>query len=123
MDYAIIEKIRDLRKERGMTQEKLAEELNISRSKVSSWETNKRDMSVTEAIKLADIYKVSLDNLFETNNINEKEYLEISNKFLKNKEISLKEKARIIELIKSSLKNQNIDELYQNYIMTQNATE
>ena len=123
MDYVIIEKIRDLRKENGMTQEKLAEELDISRSKVSSWETNKRDMSITEAIKLADIYKVSLDNLFETNNINEKEYLEISNKFLKNKEISLKEKTRIVELIKSSLKNQNIDELYQNYIMTQNATE
>ena len=123
MDYGIIEKIRDLRKEKGMTQEKLAEELDISRSKVSSWETNKRDMSITEAIKLADIYKVSLDNLFETNNINEKEYLEISNKFLRNKEISLKEKARIIELIKNSLKNQNIDELYQNYIMTQNATE
>ena len=123
MDYGIIEKIRDLRKEKGMTQEKLAEELDISRSKVSSWETNKRDMSITEAIKSADIYKVSLDNLFETNNINEKEYLEISNKFLRNKEISLKEKARIIELIKNSLKNQNIDELYQNYIMTQNATE
>ena len=123
MDYLISNKLKDIRKNNNITQEQLAEKLDISRSKVSSWETNKRDMSITEAIKLADIYKVSLDNLFETNNINEKEYLEISNKFLKNKEISLKEKIRIIELIKNSLKNQNIDELYQNYRMTQNATE
>ena len=123
MDYLISNKLKDIRKNNNITQEQLAEKLDISRSKVSSWETNKRDMSITEAIKLADIYKVSLDNLFETNNINEKEYLEISNKFLKNKEISLKEKIRIIELIKSSLKNQNIDELYKNYKMTQNATE
>lgn len=123
MDYKIIKKLRELRKQKGITQEKLAEELDISRSKVSSWETNKREMSITEAIKLADLYDVSLDNLFERNNINEKEYIKVSDKFISNGKISLKEKATIIELIKESLKNKNIDELYENYIMTQNATK
>lgn len=123
MDYEIIEKLRELRKQKGITQENLAEKLDISRSKVSSWETNKREMNITEAIKLADLYDVSLDNLFERNYINEREYIKISDKFLSNGKISLKEKANIIELIKESLKNKNIDELYENYIMTQNATK
>ena len=44
MDCLIAEKLKGLRRERKITQEKLAEILDISRSKVSSWETNKRDM-------------------------------------------------------------------------------
>ena len=78
MDYKIIEKLKELRKNKKITQEQLAEKLDISRSKVSSWETNKRDMSITDAIKLANIYEVSLDNLFEINKITEEEYLKIS---------------------------------------------
>ena len=71
MDYIIIEKLKKLRKSKKITQEQLAEKLDISRSKVSSWETNRRDMSITEAIRLANIYEVSLDNLFEIKKITE----------------------------------------------------
>ena len=83
MDYIIIEKLKKLRKSKKITQEQLAEKLDISRSKVSSWETNRRDMSITEAIRLANIYEVSLDNLFEIKKITEEEYVKISDKFLK----------------------------------------
>lgn len=123
MDKVVVEKLKDLRKENNITQERLSELLDISRSKVSSWETNKRDMSITEAVKLSKIYKTSLDNLFGIEDINEKQYLEISNKFIKNKEIPLGEKIKIIEFIKDNLKKTNIDELYENYKMTQNATK
>ncbi len=123
MDYIIIEKLKELRKSKKITQEQLAEKLDISRSKVSSWETNRRDMSITEAIKLADIYEVSLDNLFEINKITEGEYVKISNKFIKCKNVSLEEKVKIIELIQDSLKKNNIDEFYENYKLTQNATK
>ena len=123
MDYIIMEKLKKLRKCKKITQEQLAEKLDISRSKVSSWETNKRDMSITDAIKLATIYEVSLDNLFEINKITEKEYLKISDKFLKSKNITLKEKIRIIESLQDSLKKNNMDEFYENYKMTQNATK
>lgn len=123
MDYIIMEKLKKLRKCKKITQEQLAEKLDISRSKVSSWETNKRDMSITDAIKLANIYEVSLDNLFEINKITEKEYLKISDKFLKSKNITLKEKIRIIESLQDSLKKNNMDEFYENYKMTQNATK
>lgn len=123
MDYTIIEKLKELRKSKKITQEQLAEKLDISRSKVSSWETNRRDMSITEAIKLANIYEVSLDNLFEINKITEEEYVKISDKFLKSKNITLEEKVRIIELLRDILKKNNINEFYENYKMTQNATK
>ncbi len=123
MDYIIIEKLKELRKSKKITQEQLAEKSDISRFKVSSWETNRRDMSITEAIKLANIYEVSLDNLCEINKITEEEYITISNKFIKCKNITLKEKIKIIELIQDSLKKDNIDEFYENYKMTQNATK
>lgn len=123
MDYIIMEKLKELRKSKKITQEQLAEKLDISRSKVSSWETNKRDMSITDAIKLANIYEVSLDNLFEINKITKEEYLKISDKFLKSKNITLKEKIKIIESLRDSLKKNNMDEFYENYKMTQNATK
>lgn len=123
MDYKIIEKLRELRKSKRITQEQLAEKLDISRSKVSSWETNRRDMSITEAIKLANIYEVSLDNLFEIDKITEDEYIKISDRFLKGKNITLEEKVKIIELLRDSLKKNNINEFYENYKMTQNATK
>ena len=63
MDYLISKKLRELRKDRNITQEKLAEILDISRSKVSSWETNKRDMTITDAVNIANYYEISLDNL------------------------------------------------------------
>lgn len=123
MDYKIIEKLKELRKNKKITQEQLADQLDISRSKVSSWETNRRDMSITEAIKLANIYEVSLDNLFEINKITEEEYVKISDKFLKSKNIMLEEKVRIIELLRECLKKYNVDEFYENYKMIQNATK
>lgn len=123
MDWNVIEKIRKLRKDNNVTQEQLAERLEISRSKVSSWETNRREMSITEAVKIANMFEVSLDNLFDTKNIGKKQFIEVANKFIKNKNIELKEKIIIIELITDSLKKNNLDELYENYIMTQNATK
>lgn len=121
MDYLISEKLRELRKDRNITQENLAEILDISRSKVSSWETNKRDMTITDAVNLANYYEISLDNLLRVNPIKEKEYIEISYSFFKNKSISLKEKTKIIKMMEESLKCENIDELYENYKMTQNS--
>lgn len=44
---------------------------------------DRTDMSITEAIKLANIYEISLDNLFEINKVTMKEYIEFSEKFLK----------------------------------------
>lgn len=116
MNNVISNKLKDIRKHKNITQEQLAEKLDISRSKVSSWETNRRDITMTDAINLVNLYNISLDNLFNPKTLEEKEYIELSERFFSNPDIKLKEKVRIIKLIENSLKNNNINELYENYI-------
>lgn len=56
--------IRRLRKEKGMTQEQLAELLNISAQAVSKWETGIALPDITFVPVLAGIFNVSTDVLF-----------------------------------------------------------
>jgi transcriptional regulator with XRE-family HTH domain len=119
MEQIMSNKIRNIRKINKLTQEDFAEELDISRSKVSNWERTKRDMTITDAIKLAKRFHISLDNFFEIGEISPEEYIEISDKFFKNKQISIKEKTKIITIIDDNFQKGNIKEIYNEYKMTQ----
>lgn len=119
MESIISDKIRNIRKFNKLTQEEFAEELDISRSKVSSWERTKRDMTITDAIKFAERFHLSLDNFLEIENISIEEYIEISDKFFKNKQIEIKEKSKIITIIEDNFQKGNIKEIYDEYKMTQ----
>lgn len=59
-------KIRELRKNRGLTQERLAEYLNISSQAVSKWENGTTLPDITFVPKLSSIFCVSTDELFST---------------------------------------------------------
>lgn len=119
MEPIISDKIKNIRKYNKLTQEEFAEKLDISRSKVSSWERRKRDMSITDAIKIANRFHISLDNFLEVKDISVEEYIEISDKFFKNKQISIKEKTKIITIIDDNFQKGNIKEIYNEYKMTQ----
>ena len=58
-------KIQELRKVSGMTQEQLAEKLNISRQTVSKWETSSTLPDLESILKLCRIFHISLDDLLE----------------------------------------------------------
>ena len=58
-------KIRELRKEKKMTQEELAEYLHISSQAVSKWETGASSPDVDTLPKLAICFGTSLDNLLD----------------------------------------------------------
>lgn len=119
MEEIISNKIRNIRKFNKLTQEEFAEELDISRSKVSSWERTKRDMTITDAIRFAKRFHLSLDNFLEIENISIEEYIEISDRFFKNRQISIKEKSKIITIIDDNFQKGNIKEIYNEYKMTQ----
>lgn len=57
--------IAKLRTAQGISQRKLAEELQISPAVVGLWETNKRFPSFEYVIALADYFQISTDVLFE----------------------------------------------------------
>ncbi|MBY0756429.1 helix-turn-helix domain-containing protein [Clostridium sardiniense] len=52
-----------LRKENGLSQEQLADILNISRQAISKWESGKAYPDIENLVQLRSIFKVTLDDL------------------------------------------------------------
>lgn len=61
-----------LRKSKNMTQEELAEKLNVTRQTLSKWETGDSLPDIEKSRMIADIFDVSLDELVTHENINGK---------------------------------------------------
>lgn len=59
------EKIKLLRNEKGITQEALAECLNVSRSAIAKWETNSGVPEVSNLKTLANLFDISVDELID----------------------------------------------------------
>lgn len=57
------ERIQMLRKEKKMSQNDLAEKLDVSRQSVSKWETDTAKPELTKLILMAELFQVSLDEL------------------------------------------------------------
>lgn len=61
----ISEKIKSARAKSGLTQEDVAESLEISRQTLSNWENAKTLPDISSVIKMSDLYQVSLDELLK----------------------------------------------------------
>lgn len=59
------EKLQQLRKEKGLSQEDLAHQLNISRQAVSKWESQNGYPEIEKMILISDLFQVSLDYLMK----------------------------------------------------------
>jgi len=71
--------LRKLRKENNLSQEKLAEKLNISRQAISKWESGKAYPDIDNLILLRDIFNVSLDELVVNERIDKEEIISEEN--------------------------------------------
>ena len=67
-------KIKQLRKFSGMTQEQLAEKLNISRQALSKWENGTSMPDVESVVRISMLFQISLDELL----LKEEKYVEES---------------------------------------------
>lgn len=57
-------KVQDLRKQRGLSQEKFALQINMDRTYFSSVESGKRNISIENISKIAQGLNISLEELF-----------------------------------------------------------
>jgi putative transcriptional regulator len=57
-------RIEELRKERAITQEMLAEALEVSRQTIGSLENGRYNPSITLAFKIARFFKTSIEEIF-----------------------------------------------------------
>lgn len=70
-------KIKQARNDSGLTQERAAELIGVSRQTVSNWENEKSYPDIVSVIKMSDIYNVSLDRLLkEDSNMNGNGYID-----------------------------------------------
>ena len=91
-------KIKELRKSRGLTQEQLANAIGISFQAVSKWETNIAYPDITLAPVLANFFGVSMDELFDFNLAEkEKDIKEIVDKAYEYRECDPTKSRKIIE--------------------------
>lgn len=74
-------KIRELRKKRGFTQERLAEYLNISSQAVSKWENGNGMPDITLLPKISILFGITIDELFE---INDETHIQRIDKMIEN---------------------------------------
>ena len=58
-------RLKELRKKKGITQLRLATELNTTQNTISRYETGEHEPGITELIKIADYFNVSVDYLIE----------------------------------------------------------
>lgn len=48
----------------GMTQEKAAKALNVSKQTILNWEKGRSVPSISQARELSNLYKIPMDNIF-----------------------------------------------------------
>jgi len=59
----ILVRIKELRKKKGISQQRLATDLNTTQNTISRYETGEREPGIDELIKIADYFNVSVDYL------------------------------------------------------------
>ena len=59
------QKLKDARIHSGLTQEVVAEKINVSRQTISNWENEKSYPDIISVIELSNLYCISLDDLLK----------------------------------------------------------
>lgn len=62
------ERLKALRTEKGIGQNKLANDISVSNASISYWETGKQEPTATAIFKLAEYFDVSADYLLGRTN-------------------------------------------------------
>ncbi len=58
-------RLKELRKSKGISQMKLAMDLNTNQNTISRYETGEREPGIAELMRIADYFNVSIDYLLE----------------------------------------------------------
>lgn len=56
-------RLRELRENKDLTREQLSKEIGITVRTIARWENDEADMKLQTAVKLADFFDVSLDEI------------------------------------------------------------
>ncbi len=89
--------LQTLRKEKGMTQEQLAEQMGVARRTVSRWETGSNMPDLDILMELSDLYSVDLREILNGERKSEHMNEELKETVLQVADYSNEEKARLLK--------------------------
>ena len=89
--------LKELRKEKGLTQEQLAEQFHVSRRSVSRWETGSNLPDLDILIEMADYYEVELKEILDGERKSENMNEELKETVLKVAEFSSEDKMKLTQ--------------------------
>lgn len=89
--------LQELRKEKGLTQEQLADQLGVARRTVSRWETGNNMPDLDILVELADLYSVDLREILSGERKNEQMNEELKETVLQVADYTGEEKARLLK--------------------------
>ncbi len=92
--------LKELRKEKELTQEQLAETLNVSRRTVSRWETGSNMPDLDLLVEMADLYQVDLRELLNGERKKEPMDTELKETVMQVAEYSNAEKQRAARIVR-----------------------
>ena len=92
--------LKELRTEKELTQEQLAEALNVSRRTVSRWETGSNMPDLDLLVEMADLYQVDLRELLNGERKNDQMNEEMKETVLQVAEYSNAEKQRSTKIVR-----------------------
>lgn len=72
---AFSERLQEVRRSAGLTQEQFAEDLQVSRQAVSKWESGRGYPEIEKLLYICEVYGVTLNDLFEQETAEKKEVL------------------------------------------------
>ena len=88
--------LKELRKEKGLTQEELAGKVGVARRTVSRWETGSNMPDLDILIELSDLYEVDLSEILNGERKSERMNNEVKETVLKVADYSNEEKTRLL---------------------------
>ena len=99
------EKLFELRKQKGLSQEELSFKLNVARQTISKWESGITTPDMDNLIKISKLFEVSIDELVGNENDINKQVSELNNNNIKNENsldsniIKVKKKNKVIKIL------------------------
>lgn len=58
-------RIREFRKKKNMSQEQVANKMKLNQHTISQWETGERTPNVKKALKLAEVLETTVESLYK----------------------------------------------------------
>ena len=105
-------KIKNLRKISGYTQEEIAEKLDIGdRIKISRIENGKQSMTANEMIKFCELLNISLDSLINNEKLSSEDFIDISKRYIFNEQVVIEERKEVVKKLYIELANKELSDI------------